>query len=208
MATMTTVYRAAVMVATGVIVVKGWQLYGPSTEQVKTFAASALAKAQAALDPAGQKPESQAGIADPRTLSPQLAAPSAIPAAPALSTNLNPQPEIGPIGADTAAPIATGPGQRSSAAEPSAVEQPAADTAINGVSPLLARLEELGGADAQVSEWGSGGELFRCCCRAKMGTDSPLARHFEAIASEPALAVEQVVAKVEAWRTQQQSALR
>ncbi len=207
MATMTTVYRAAVMVATGVIVVKGWQLYGPSTEQVKTFAASALAKAQAALDPAGQKSESQAGIADPRTLSPQLVAPPAIPAAPALSTNLNSQPEIDPIGAAPVAPIATASSETPSVGV-NPVEQPAVDAAVNRVSPLLARLEELGGSDAQVSEWGSGGELFRCCCRAKMATDSPLARHFEAVASEPAVAVEQVVAKVEAWRTEQQSFLR
>jgi hypothetical protein len=87
--------------------------------------------------------------------------------------------------------------------------EPLADTAASdGVSPLLARLEELGGADAQVSEWGSGGQLFRCRCRAKVGNESPLARHFEAIASEPVLAVEQVVAKVEAWRTEQQGLLR
>jgi hypothetical protein len=41
-----------------------------------------------------------------------------------------------------------------------------------------------------------------------LAATSPLARHFEAVAGAPTAAVEQVVAKVEAWRTEQQSVLR
>ena len=51
------------MVATGVIVVKGWQLYGPSTEQVKTFAvAQAMEKAQIGAGPADRAQTNAAPI--------------------------------------------------------------------------------------------------------------------------------------------------
>ena len=50
------------------------------------------------------------------------------------------------------------------------------------------------------------GELYRFCCRAKLA-DTPFhTRHFEAVAAEPVAAVEQVVAKVEAWRTAERTA--
>jgi hypothetical protein len=68
---------------------------------------------------------------------------------------------------------------------------------------LLARLERLGATDPQLAAWGSGGKLYRFCCRAALAETSQYTRHFESVAAAPLVAVEQVVAKVEAWRVAQ-----
>jgi hypothetical protein len=202
MPSITTVYRAIVMIATGVIVVKGWQLYGPSNEQVKTFATAALEKAQEAWN--GSTENATLPLTQP--IDPRNGAPPVVTQLPGAAMNLAPiasAPQLVPsvksgegtlFGAGEAAPATSLP--FASALEPA------------GVTTLLARLQELGGADAQVGPWGSSGELYRCCCRAKLAETSALARHFEAVAGEPTAAVEQVVAKVEAWRTEQQNPLR
>jgi hypothetical protein len=106
-----------------------------------------------------------------------------------------------PSGGATAETIAGG------TALPAADQSPT-NTDEQVVSRLLSQLQELGAADAQVMPWGSSGQLYRCCCQAKLAETSPLARHFEAVAGEPTAAVEQVVAKVEAWRTEQQNLLQ
>ena len=69
---------------------------------------------------------------------------------------------------------------------------------------LYSRLEQLGVVEPRLAAWGSGGRLHRFCCRATVGGDANFKRHFEAIAAEPRLAVQEVVGKVEAWRTAQQ----
>jgi hypothetical protein len=66
---------------------------------------------------------------------------------------------------------------------------------------LLARLEQLGGIDPQLAAWGSSGQLYRFRCRATLADAPNYTRHFEAVAPEPLVAVENVIAKVEAWRT-------
>jgi hypothetical protein len=73
------------------------------------------------------------------------------------------------------------------------------------VKLLMSRLEQLGGTDPKVAPWGSSGHLFRCCCQAPLANSSAVTQHFESVAGEPALAVEEVVAKVEAWRTAQRA---
>jgi hypothetical protein len=197
MPSLTTVYRAIVMIVTGVIVVKGWQVYGPSNEQVKTFAVAALEKAQAALRGSEGESATPAAAADPRSVAPPIVA-SPVPPLPAESA-----PQLVPL-------VGSGADARPDASETtSPVPSPVvADSESNVVTTLLSRLQELGGADAQVAPWGSSGQLYRCCCRAKLAQSSPLARHFEAVAGEPTAAVEQVVAKVQAWRTEQQNLLR
>jgi hypothetical protein len=196
MPSLNTVYRAVVMIATGLIVVKGWQLYGPSTEQVKTFALTALEKAQAALGETGHGGANPAPTTkDPRLLLPQTA-------------GTNPTDAEPNDGADAIAPpLAVAP---PALADFSTAPVRPVETETDGddLTPLLARLQELGGSDAKIAPWGTSGELYRCCCQAKVAESSPIARHFEAVASEPAAAVEQVVAKVEAWRTERQSLLR
>lgn len=190
----TTLYRAVVMIAAGVIVVKGWQQYGPSAEQARAFAMNAIEKAQAAWNESATeaKPTTAANL-DPRTVVP-LTEPSSSPS----STSIEPAPKLVPLlnaGEDTL--LSTG---EATVAAPSEFGN---DLANGGAAELLDRLKQLGGADVKVAEWGSGGELYRCSCRAT-SDGSPLARHFEAVADEPTAAVAQVVAKVEAWRTQQQ----
>jgi hypothetical protein len=193
-----TVYRAIVMIATAVILVQVWQLYGPSKEQVKVFTVAAFEKAQAMWR------GSQAHTTNPPpTVDPQSAVPSAMAdAGSADPPRIESAPRLVPLpnGTANAEMIANG-------TVPSAEEQPSAHTDEQAVSRLLTQLQELGAAEAQVVPWGSSGQLYRCCCRAKLAETSPLARHFEAVASEPAAAVEQVVAKVEGWRTQQQNPL-
>jgi hypothetical protein len=185
------------MIATGVIVVKGWQLYGPSNEQVKTLAFSALEKAQAAWSGSPKTANDSPPIADPRLASPPVAAAAAsiIPAPMDLA------PQLVPL--DVAKS-----GENAGDLAPSTMAPPAATTEQQHVAELIAQLQQLGAPDAQVVQWGSSGRLFRCSCKAKLAEASPLARHFEAVANAPTEALEQVVAKVEAWRTQQQGLLR
>jgi hypothetical protein len=202
MPTMTTVYRAMVMIATGAIVVMGWQHYGPSTEQVKAYAIAAMDKARAALTESSPATNPPTPLADPRTLAPPLVAGQSPVVADSSPGSPEP-PKLVPLinaGEDTL----YGVGETTLAA-PSPL---AAELEANGVAPLLARLQEMGGADAQVGPWGASGQFYRCCCQAKLAESSPMARHFEAVANEPIAAVQQVVAKVEAWRSQQQNSWR
>jgi hypothetical protein len=188
-----------------VIVVKGWQLYGPSTEQVKSIAAAALEKAQTALNgTAQQTADSQAPSFDPRNVvAPPNEPPIATQGPPLSAAPLASAPQLVPL-PDTAGNSSTVPG----VVAPVQAAPSTTTTDDDAVTKLLAQLEELGAAGAQVAPWGSSGELYRCYCQAKLEETSLLARHFEAVAAEPSAAVEQVVAKVEAWRTEQQSRLR
>ena len=88
---------------------------------------------------------------------------------------------------------------------PLAETAPATGTNDDRVKTLMSRLEQLGGADPKLAPWGSSGHLFRCCCQAPLANSPAVMQHFESVAAEPALAVEQVVAKVEAWRTAQRN---
>jgi hypothetical protein len=199
MPTMTTMFRAIVMIAAGFVVVKGWQHYGPSTEQMKSLAGAALEKAQAAMD--DSESPSGAPANDPRAV-PQmsLTPPPAGTVVPSLAPEA---PKLVPI--DDPGQAAVNPTETASAAAPSVATEAAP---VDPVQPLLTRLQDLGGIDAQVSEWGASGEFFRCSCRAKLEDTSALARHFEAVANEPKLAVEEVVAKVAAWRSAEQAMMR
>lgn len=201
MPSLRTIYRTIVMIAVGVLVVQGWQLYGPPTDTLLTLAVQGVEMAQSAWS------KSQRGV--PETADPRIAAPVAgselSPAdvgppplasgPPVLSADLNmSSPEV------AAPPLAEEP--VSAAAELESAPQFEAD-ADERLSPLLARLEELGAADPQLAPWGASGQLYRFCCRAKLTETHAYARHFEAVAAEPRTAVEQVVAKVEEWRMAQ-----
>jgi hypothetical protein len=200
MPSITTVFRAIVMIATGVIVVKGWQHYGPSNEQVKTFAVAALEKAQTVWNGSpGDAASASSAIIDPRSGEPSVLG-DASPIAP---TAIAPAPQLVPLRSEAADTATNADNSASPGMAP--LTAPAGEQLV---AQRLAQLQQLGAADAKVAPWGSSGQLFRCCCRAKLAESSPLARHFEAVAGEPTAAVEQVVAKVEAWRTEQQKLLR
>jgi hypothetical protein len=191
MSALRTVYRVVVMVAAGVIVVKGWQLYGPSTETVKAFAVEAMEKVQAAWDrsqsqapPAtlAEDPRPQAAPLNGLGQTVALAAPPFVAADGTITA-----PALGAIGDAPAFPTT---------AEPAAQES-------DRLPQLLARLETMGCADPQLGAWGSSGKLYRFSCRAQLGDTPAFTQHFEAVAEEPVEAVEQVVAHVEAWRERQ-----
>ena len=191
MPSITTLYRAIVMIAAGVIVVKGWQLYGPTTEQVKSFGVGALEKAQLTwnnLQPTATEPT--AAAADPRLAAPPVpaaVAPSLVESAPLFSAATT----VEPAGAETV--------------DAASVSNEVADR----LPQLYSRLESLGVSHPQLAPWGSSGQMYRFCCRASLSDSPALARHFEAVASQPVSAVEQVVAKVEAWRAiQRDTSLR
>lgn len=188
MPSFTTIYRAFVMIAAGAIAVKGWQLYGPTTEQVKSFGVRAVEVAQTAwtnLQP--NEPEPTAPPDDPRLAAASVAAPAPATVAEPAPLFVTAQDSLEPIAAEVATedPV------------------PASPAGADGLPLLYSRLEELGASDPQLGPWGSSGQLYRFCCRAALGDTPTFARHFEAVADEPVAAVKQVVAKVEAWRSVQ-----
>jgi hypothetical protein len=191
------------MLAVGAIAFKGWQMYGPPAEQVKSVAGRALDMAQAAWKNI-QTPDKPANpTTEPRGAAPPFAQALQPPASnvaitpPALSTQtLTPGPQAVAI-PSTLDPATQVP------ITPLTETTPTAGTKDDRVQALLSRLQQLGGADPKVAPWGSGGHLFRCCCQAPLGNSPAVMQHFESIAAEPAVAVEEVLAKVEAWRTAQ-----
>jgi hypothetical protein len=198
--------RAIVMVAVGAAVFKGWQLYGPSSEQVKTFAVRATEMVQSAWKDHQRKDKKadDQSPAAPRSVAPAFAQAMQPPAADVSVT-------APPLAVQTP-PLSQSAGVVPSIAGPQAPAPPitpvtetappvAASAADDRVHALLSRLQQLGGADPTVAPWGSSGHLFRCCCQAPLASSPTVTQHFESVAAEPALAVEQVVAQVEAWQT-------
>jgi hypothetical protein len=197
MPTFKTLLRAAVMLAAAIAIVKGWQLYGPTTQQLKSWTARFAERVHVALSDQPQlAPEANEAIGNS----------SAVHAVPA---NLPPLvvptpgrfestgfPAVPAIAADNA-----------TSATPAANQiVPAADTgpiAADRMPSLIARLERLGAVDTQLAPWGSSGNLHRFSCKAALAGSRSYTRHFEAVAAEPHAAVEQVVSKLEAWRTEQ-----
>ena len=205
MPSLTTIYRAGVMIAVGAIAYKGWQLYGPPTEKVKSVASRAVDMAQTAWNNCRSSGKDSQPAPAPRGSAPSIAQTLQPPAtegaivAPPLSTQtLTPSPQTGAIPSTSAATT-------QAQITPLAQTAPATGTDDDRVKSLMSRLQQLGGSDPKVAAWGSGGHLFRCCCQAPLANSPAVTQHFESVAAEPALAVEQVVAKVEAWQTAQRN---
>ncbi|HEX5472545.1 MAG TPA: hypothetical protein VFW73_11695 [Lacipirellulaceae bacterium] len=206
-----TMYRATVMLVVAVLVVKGWQLYGPSAEQLKSAAVNAIDVAETAWKnwqkPSGTSPQ----VAEARGAAPPFgsANPRKAPAAPTtLPFRLEPSaPLLSPAPAANAtavvAPTPVRPTAANCAPAFPPVEQISHEPVATGdrVPALLSRLQQLGAANPQVTPWGSSGGLYRCSCGTALADSPSFTKHFEAVATEPAAAVEQVVAKVEAWQT-------
>jgi len=202
------------MLATGILVVRGWQLCGPSAEQMKSFTGRTIEWAHEAwngpMHPAAGRGGSLA--ADPLEVAPPFGTitqpPISTPATGAASANTGidqglDTPAAPPVFAPST-PDGPTAGMRipgTTASEPGIVASDAmADADSDRLPALLFRLEELGGVEPQLVPWGSSGRLYRFCCRAVLADSPSFSRHFESVASEPLVAVEQVVAKVEAWR--------
>lgn len=206
MPSFSTISRAIIMLVVGAIVIKGWMFYGPPAEQVKSAVVSAVEMAESAWNgqpSAGDTAHASADSGGKAPPFPQMAPSAAVetpqPSSATLTQNNN-------SGQSTEAiPIVSMPTSQPSA--PALVEPPASAAGAKNdpVPALLSRLEKLGGAEPQLATWGTSGHLYRFCCQAALADSPACTRHFESVAAEPALAVEQVVAKVEAWRTARQS---
>jgi hypothetical protein len=211
-----TIYRAAIMIAVGAIVIKAWQLYGPTSEQVKSTVAKAIEMGHAVLNrQQGSNSDARlvsgpenapvfaGGVQESAALNPALppalnqpqAVGTTAPANELPGSPLPTTPEL--IAAPPAKGVAAIPGPERIANVPAAADE--------RVTALMSKLEKLGASEAKLSAWGSSGNLYRFCCRATPPESPALAQHFESVAAEPAVAVEQVLAKVEAWHTARQS---
>lgn len=192
-----TLLRAAVMLAAAILIVNAWQVYGPTTQQLKSWTARIAERVHVALS---EQPQLAPAASEADGNSDALRAlPAALPTlvAPTPSRFESSEfPVVPPIASDSttvAGPAAT---QLAPAVDAASVDS-------NRMPMLLARLEQLGAVDPQLAAWGSSGNLYRFCCRAAPAGSPRYARHFEAVAQQPLAAVEQVVSKVEAWRSEQ-----
>jgi hypothetical protein len=197
MPTFTTIFRATVMVGVAILAVEAWQRYGPPAAHVKSIAARALEIAHDTLNQ--QEPTLALTAAPPvslPTVGPELsvaASPGTVTAPPVMSAEQPPAaPPMFPL---ASAAVATPPTSTDLGTEQSADDR---------LKSLMHRLEKIGGTEPRLAAWGSSGQLYRFCCRATLNNASPITRHFEAVAAEPLVAVEDVVAKVEAWRAAEQ----
>jgi hypothetical protein len=217
MPSFTTIYRAIVMVAASIIIVKGWQMYGPSAEQANLVIRRAVeigqaawkgtptpATAASASSPTQQAPlvplsatENAAQVAS----LPRANTATVVPDVPvAAATTITPSPTPHEIAA--AGPqLPSRPAALDDSRLAAPVETPDLPESDSERLPLLmTRLEQLGGLEPELAAWGTSGKLYRFRCRATWSDSPKYSRHFEAVAAEPMAAVEQVVAKVQAWR--------
>jgi len=196
MPSFTTVLRAAVMLVAAIVVVKGWQLYGPTTQQLKSWTAQLAEQVHIALSDRPQlAPVATESVSESKSFA---AAPVSLPdvAAPASHFDATEFAEVPPLTPEAANGRAPGRNNLPPASQAASVES-------EQMPRLLARLERLGAVDPQLATWGSGGKLYRFCCGAALAETPQYTRHFESVAADPLVAVEQVVAKVEAWRVGQ-----
>ena len=202
MPSFTTIFRAVVMVAVVVVAVKGWKLYGPTNEQVKNVATQAIEMVKSRLE------SQQPATPDPRTAAPPLAGANPIPPT---ADNLSPPATLSPAeapgrfpntGAAPAPPTNLPP--LKPLTEPTGQSPGAGHERMTG---LMSRLQQLGAADTRLVPWGDGGQLYRFSCKAPLAAVPTMTQHFESVANEPTVAVEQVLAKVEAWRVAQRDSL-
>jgi hypothetical protein len=210
----TTIYRVVVMLAVGAVVVKGWKMYGPTTEQVKAalvnvteIAESTWKGGSAPSDKTGSSPADKGSVAPPygnTAQQPASADPARPPAATLTQSTANVPTSVLPNSSMPASPALITPPQAEQAANAPAPSTTSSPTKTEDRVPvLLSQLKKLGAAETKLAPWGDSGHLYRFSCRAALADSPSLTRHFESVAEEPAAAVEQVVAKVEAWRVAQ-----
>jgi hypothetical protein len=198
-----TLFRATVMLGVGVVAVKGWQLYGPTNEQVKVSVAHGVEVIRNTIQ--SHQHEYADSLPDPRTAphasdpKQPIAAPAPAPLAlpPAAPLAQAEAPKLLPD--RVAAPVPVTPLPAASVSPTS----PNASSANDRLPELMSRLQKLGAADTNLAPWGSDGHLYRFSCRAPLASAPAMTQHFESVADQPTAAVEQVLAKVEAWQVAQ-----
>jgi hypothetical protein len=189
-----TIFRAVVMVVVGAVAFKGWQLYGPTNNQVKKTVSQAIEIAKSTLQT--DETQNKSATPDPRSVAPQFGANQAAPTLTAQAPASSGQSEAPKLLPSTdAAPGTT-------LNPPPATVQPLTASG-DRIPELMARLQQLGAADTNLAPWGNTGRLYRFSCRAPLARTPAMVQHFESVATEPTAAVEEVLAKVEAWRVAQ-----
>jgi hypothetical protein len=215
-----TFFRTVIMLATLGIVAKVWYLYGPSVDEMKTIGTRVAEVSSQAWTDYWQKPPEGALADDPRV--PNVGAAPA-PFVPP-GTLIEPMPHgphhaAGPqsaggvqlAGGMPAEIVPISPAGPSTAWPPQPTRlppnelTPMAPTAPTDarLSTLLERLAQLGVRDQELSSWGSRGELMRFSCNMPWANSPAYSRHFEAVASTPVAAVEQVATEIAAWQSGQ-----
>jgi hypothetical protein len=190
-----TFFRLLVMVGIGVVAVKGWHLYGPTNEQVKKTVTQAVEVVQGAINSRRQPTADTAP--DPRL----------VPAASNVdqsAVTMAPAPPSTPMSQAEAPKLLTDRGAASIASNtPSVPAVSPTGGQTNRLPELMSRLQKLGAADTNLAPWGSDGHMYRFSCRAPLASAPAMTQHFESVADQPTVAVEQVLAKVEAWQVAQ-----
>jgi hypothetical protein len=182
---MTTMLRAAIMLAVLVGLPTAWMYYGPLPPRAQRVVDGLVASAKGALD------WDRIVDGDENSTLPTTA----------------PESEI-----DTAAPAPASPLQRAGAlarisgSPPAEAASPVIQQAQSAeielarrVEPLLAKLRELGVAAYALEPWGGDRQLFRFHCEMPLAGSDTITEQFEAIAADPQQSVAQVVADVTNW---------
>jgi hypothetical protein len=170
---MTTMLRAAIMLAVLVGLPTAWMYYGPLPPQAQRTVDRLVASAKEALawdkrigaEEETDAPSLEIGAGDPADVAPTFAAERPAPAA---------SPVI----------------QQAQSAELELARR---------LEPLLAKLRELGVAAYALEPWGGDRTLFRFHCEMPLAGSDAITEQFEAIAADPQQSVAQVVADVTNW---------
>src|SRR5688572_25462682 len=173
---MATFFRALVMLSVLVGLPAAWIYYGPLPPQGQRVVDRVVSAAKEAV-----------GWNAPATQSSDAKANA--DEAPAWS-----------IGAPTAAPPLVTPVV---ATEPAPAKPPSFQ---EQVEPLLAQLRQFGVIEYALERWGDGGKLYRFRCEMPLGASDQFTQQFEAVAADPQVSVEQVVAEVSQWQLTHRSA--
>jgi hypothetical protein len=220
MSSFRTLFRAAVMLATFGLLAKAWYHFGPTLGEIQAIGGRVVQVANEAwvnywLPPGNRSPSSADQHLSSLDTPPAPFVPPTGPVAPTrLPTRMPPpdaaasvQPagnmavqtapaELAPVETDRSSPTNWPGGILSSATLPNTNSPPA-----DPLQAVLDRLTQVGVRDQELTAWGGRGELVRFTCRVPWGGSANYTRQFEAVATTPLAAVEQVAAEVEAWHS-------
>jgi hypothetical protein len=177
---MATFFRALVMLSVLVGLPAAWIYYGPLPPEGQRVVDRVVSAAKEAVgwNKSAAKPSEAESKADE---------------APAWSIDA-------PIAAPPIAPPLVTPVV---ATEPAPTQLPSFQ---EQVEPLLAQLRQFGVIEYALERWGDGGKLYRFRCEMPLGASDQFTQQFEAVAADPQVSVEQVVAEVSQWQLTHRSA--
>ncbi len=183
------VYRATVMISTLVVGALAYRAYGPQLEKLQPIVERVrqLVAEACMPDPAADQLPSE----DP------LAAPPAefeMPAEPLVAAE--PPPLIDANVQRTASWDDEEP-----TPPPATTNPPSPPRDESSVAVLVQQLNGLGVTEYSLTKWGNSGQAYRFHCSVPWGPGGHYARHFDAIADDPADAARQVLEQVQQSQT-------